>query len=173
MATGDDHLTSDDTFKGREIKRNAAEIESLLEKKKAWAKCHKAKRETEANQQKLTIVDLKVLIHSKEGSTYKNMKKRDELVTEWERVKDAENKVGVDEWTEADKADLTRCQNEDIAIKDAAVGRAMQRKSHQPLRAIRHGTLEDESQQTLIENIAGCTEQLVKLDLEKEASEGD
>jgi hypothetical protein len=60
-------------------------------------------------------------------------------------VKDAENKVGADEWTEADKADLTRCQKEDIDIKDAAVGHAMQRESHQPMDAIAHGMLEDES----------------------------
>jgi hypothetical protein len=180
MATGGDHLTSDDAFKGREIKRNAAEIDILLEKKKVWGKYQtfvqdldKVKSKVEANQQRLTIFDLKVLITSKEGGAFKNMKKREELAIEWERVKDAENKVGADEWTEADEADLTRRQSENIDIKDTAVGRAMQREHHQLMGAITHGMLEDKSEQTLKEIIAGCTKQLDKLELENEASERD
>jgi hypothetical protein len=178
MATGGDHLTSDDAFKGREIKRNAAEIEKLLEKKKIWGKYQKfvedldkAKSKVDVPNQKLTIVDLKVLIHSKEGGTYKNMKKRDELVIEWERVKDAENKVAADKWIEADEADLTRRQNEDIDIKDTAVGRAISRQDHILMGAIAHGMLDDKSEQMLNEIIAGCVKQLGKIELEDESSE--
>jgi hypothetical protein len=74
----------------------------------------------------VTIIHLKVLIVSKEGGTCKNVKKRDELAMESERVKDAKNEAGADEWTEADGADLTRRQNDNVAVKHAAIGRAKQ-----------------------------------------------
>ena len=60
------------------------------------------------------------------------MKKKDKLVIEWERVKDANNKVGHRHvGTQGDEADFTRHQSKNIDIMDTAVGCVMQCKHPQ------------------------------------------